>query len=59
MSIAVSKAAIKLGYGHLKDKQYQAVSEFVSGKDVPISLPTGGGESFLCKRAIPTIVGVP
>ena len=31
-SEAVSRAAIKLGYSHLKDKQYQAEMEFVSGR---------------------------
>ena len=46
VSEAVSRATIKLGYGHLKDEQYQAVSEFVSSKDVSVSLPTGGGKSL-------------
>ena len=54
MSKAVSRATIKLGYGHLKDKQYQAVSEFVSSKDVSVSLPTGGGKS-LCYAVLPPV----
>ena len=49
---AVTRAAIKLRYGHLKDKQYQAALEFVSGKDVSVSLPTGSGK-FLCYAVLP------
>ena len=54
MSGAVFIAAIKLRYGHLKDKQYQAASEFVRGKDVSVSLPTGGGK-FLCYAVLPPV----
>ena len=54
VSAVVSRAARKLGYGHLKEKHYQAVSEFVSGKDVFVSLPTGGGKS-LCYAVLPSV----
>ena len=50
---AVSLAASKLGYSHLKPKQLEAVREFVSGKDVFLSLPTGGGKS-LCYAVLLT-----
>ena len=66
MSEVLSRATIKLGYGHPKDKKYHAVSEFVSGKDVSVSFPTSGGSLFaaLCfplfdilrKRTIPTSI---
>ena len=44
VTAAVSLAASKLGYSHLKPKQLEAVREFVSGKDVFVSLPTGGSK---------------
>ena len=46
VTAAVSLAASKLGYSHLKPKQLEVVREFVSGKDVFVSLPTGGGKSL-------------
>ena len=41
VSTATSRAAKELGCRQLKDKQYQAVSEFICGKDIFISLSTG------------------
>ena len=36
-----------LGFGQLKDKQVAAISQFASGKDVLVPLPTGYGKSVL------------
>ena len=57
VSAAISRAAKKLGYRQLKNKQYQAVSEFACGKDVFVSLPTGGGKS-LCYALLPDVYDV-
>ena len=43
---AVDKAAETLGKT-LKEKQREAVLEFISGKDVFVSLPTGYGKSLI------------
>ena len=52
VTVAVSLAASKLGYSHLKPKQLEAIREFVSGKDVFVSLPKGGGKP-LCYAVLP------
>ena len=45
-------AASSLGYSSLKPEQELAISSFMEGKDVFISLPTGYGKS-LCYAALP------
>ena len=57
VSASISRAAKELGCRQLKDKQYQAVSEFACGKDVFISLSTGSGKS-LCYAPLPAIYDV-
>ena len=42
---AIEMAKEALGLTELKPKQVEAISAFVSGKDVFISLPTGYGKS--------------
>ena len=44
---AILSVARKLGYSDLRQKQREAVTEFVAGKDVFVSLPTGSGKSVL------------
>jgi len=53
-SKAVSSAAVQVGYKQLKHKQNEAVKEFVSGRDVFMSLLTGSGIS-LCHAALPAV----
>ena len=43
---AINTAAAKLGYARLKDKQYDAIEGFISGRDVFVCLPTGCGKSL-------------
>ena len=49
---AISTAAAKLGYPVVKDEQREAVKEFMKGRDVFVSLPTGYGKSF-CYAVLP------
>ena len=44
----------KLGYMDLKDEQLAAVTAFVEGNDVFVSLPTGYGKS-LCYYCLPSV----
>ena len=37
----ISASAKALGFGHLKAEQAAAISQFISGKDVFVALPTG------------------
>ena len=53
-SKAVCLAALQVDYKQLKHKQSEAVKEFVSGRDVFMSLPTGSGKS-LCYAVLPAI----
>ena len=41
---AISKAVEHVGYSSLTEEQYEAVSNFVAGQDVFVSLPTGAGK---------------
>ena len=52
LSAVISTAAASLGYSKLKPKQYEAVKEFVCGRDVFVCLPTASGKS-LCYAASP------
>ena len=51
---AISNASRCLGYGDLTEEQREAVTHFVSGQDVFISLPTGAGKS-LCYALLPFV----
>jgi len=53
-SKAVSSAALQVGYKQLKHKQKEAVKEFVSRREVFVSLPTGSGKS-LCYDVLPSV----
>ena len=50
----VNDCARKLGYMDLKDEQLAAVTAFVEGNDVFVSLPTGYGKS-LCYYCLPSV----
>ncbi len=50
----IGSAAISLGYKELKDEQTLSIMEFVKGKDVFVSLPTGFGKS-LCYILLPIV----
>ena len=50
-----SSAAFRVGYRQLKHKQNKAVKEFVSSRDVIVSLPTGSSKS-LCYAVLPAAV---
>ena len=47
-------SAKELGYDCLKPKQLEVMSEFVSGKDVFVCLPTGSDKS-LCYALLPLV----
>ena len=51
---AVMLAITKLGYTSLKEKQKAVITEFVSGRDVFATLPTGYGKS-LCYGCLPCV----
>ena len=50
----LDSAASKLGISSLKDKQREAITSFVDGHDVFVSLPTGYGKS-LCYTLLPLV----
>ncbi len=50
----IGSAAMSLGYKELKDEQTLSIMEFVKGKDVFVSLPTGFGKS-LCYILLPIV----
>ena len=52
MTVCFREAAKSLGYDRLKPEQDRVLSEFMSGKDVFVALPTGYGKS-LCYAALP------
>ena len=51
---AVKNAVFSLGYPSIKPEQERVITEFVSGKDVFVCLPTGFGKS-LCFTALPIV----
>ncbi len=54
VSRAISEASKLLGYTRLREGQELAITEFLKGKDVFVSLPTGSGKS-LCYWILPYI----
>ena len=51
---AIESAAMKAGFDNVKQKQKEAIGEFVSGNDVFVSLPTEYGKS-LCYVLLPLV----
>ena len=51
---AINKAASSLGYSSVREKQMEALQQFVRGHDVFVSLPTGSGKS-LCYAMLPQL----
>lgn len=51
---AITEAAKKLGYQEVKSEQRDVIRQFVSGRDVFVSLPTGFGKS-LCYVLLPLV----
>ncbi len=52
--VLLQKAALRLGYDSLKAEQELAITSFIRGKDVFVSLPTGYGKS-LCFALLPSV----
>ena len=57
MEEAIISAASKMGYSELHPKQKEVVKEFLSGRDVFVSLPTGSGKS-LCYCLLPLVFDI-
>ena len=51
---AIAEAVRKLDYSRATDDQANAIREFVAGRDVFVTLPTGSGKS-LCYAALPFV----
>ena len=45
-TVAIAEATKLLGYKQLRAKQEQAITQFLKGNDVFVSLPTGPGKSL-------------
>ena len=52
---AIHAACARLGYCSLYREQEEVLKNFVSGKDIFVSLPTGGGKS-LCYALLPFLL---
>lgn len=57
ISAAIDKAMKTVGLENLKREQREAIQEFVNGKDVFVSLPTGYGKSY-CYALLPLVFDV-
>ena len=55
-TVAIAEATKLLGYKQLRAKQEQAITQFLKGNDVFVSLPTGSGKS-LCLIALILFAG--
>ena len=55
---AVDHAMKRAGLKELKKEQRKAIHDFVSGRDVFVSLPTGYGKSF-CYALLPVVFDHP
>ena len=51
-TVAIAEATKLLGYKQLRAKREQAITQFLKGNDVIVSLPTGSGKS-LCYWILP------
>ena len=51
----LSSSVNSLGFTKLTDDQHEAITAFLSGRDVFVSLPTGSGKS-LCFALVPKVV---
>ena len=54
VSEIIQTAASSLGFAKIRFLQETAVSEFVMGRDVFLSIPTGGGK-LLCYAVLPRV----
>jgi len=54
ISECINSAVQFLGYSNASPKQFEAVYNFVQGRDVFVSLPTGSGKS-LCYASLPLV----
>ena len=52
VEVAIRKAFKRLGYTDVKQEQLKAASEFMTGRDVFVCLPTGSGKS-MCYGCLP------
>ena len=57
VSDAIVGAFQQLGYSNLTASQEEAIFEFVKGRDVIVSIPTGEGKS-LCYATLPFVFDV-
>ena len=54
---AVKQACLDLGYAAATSDQVKVITEFLQGRDVFVSLPTGKGKS-LCFTALPGVFDI-